>query len=101
LSQARDPAEEHLWPVLNAIGEDRIRWLIEHDRPFHTHIPEEWEKALGSAKGYRWALESLTDDDLVSLLPPWLVKLVKADEKSQMWIGKELKWLRSQVDQQS
>jgi hypothetical protein len=63
-------------------------------------MPEEWEKALESAKGYRWALDSLTDDDLVSLLPPWLVKLVKADEKSQIWIGEELKWLRSQVNQQ-
>ncbi|HUV51601.1 MAG TPA: hypothetical protein VMW64_00825 [Dehalococcoidia bacterium] len=97
LSEARDPAEEHLWPVLNTIGEDKIKWLINNDRRFYPHIPEEWKQALKSAEKYRWALEALTDDDLVSLLPPWLVKLIKADEKAQIWVNKEIKWLRSQV----
>ncbi len=96
LMQGQPLAEDYLWPMLEVIGIDKIRWLIDNDQPFHVHLPQEVIAQLESpetARALGWAVNALTDEDLISFLPPEFQKMMK-DPKALAWMQKEIVWLR-------
>ena len=102
LRTARRGAEKWVWPVLEAVGEERFRWLIDNNKPFLDRVPEDkvpqkWGEWILIARSYQWALSLIGDRDWITLLPEWLAKLVTRDNKSWQWFMNEIRWLKSQV----
>ncbi len=90
-AQARRQLEDKLWPLLDGVGEERIRWLIENDQTLYTRLPS---TLYEGAKGYSWALNAFSRDDFIGMLPDWLVKLCQSNEQSTTWLDREVDGIR-------
>lgn len=96
LRTGRRQAEEKLWPVLKKIGQERILWAIQNDRSIvQLVIDKAPPEVLKQAGQYEWAMDMLSDQDLLSFLPEWYIKLaISCGDQGKVWIAKELKALR-------
>jgi hypothetical protein len=99
LMLVRPNVRELLWPILNAVGRDKLQFLIDTDKPFHKYLPPQWLSTLQSAEArkWAWALDVLTEEDYFGMLPPWIVEVASRDPKTYLWVKKEIDWLKYQV----
>lgn len=89
---AKRAIEEKLYPILEGVGGERIRWLIENDQALYTRFPD---TLYEGAKGYSWMLKSFSHQDFISFLPDWLVKLCQSyGEKGKEWMNREVNGIR-------
>jgi hypothetical protein len=97
---ARRGAAKRVWPFLNQIGAANFRLAIQQNKPFLSQLdpskfPDEWKDAISQAPQYTPIFAMLSDDDILSLLPPWLIALVNADEAGKKWWSGELSFIKS------
>ena len=100
LRQATRASEEYIWPVLEAVGRERVDWLIKNNKPLAWRIftlRPDWIGGLKrSASSYKWAVDLITDEDVRKMLPGWFTELASENgEVGEQWLGKELGYLRS------
>lgn len=102
LRAGKRSAQEHVWPVFEAIGEKRFEQLIDNNYPFFERIPEDkvpekWGEWIMLARYHTWALLLVREEDYLTFLPGWLAGLITRDTKSRQWFANEVNWLKSQI----
>ncbi len=100
LRKATRLSREHLWPLLNTVGNDRVEWLIQNNKPLTERIfalHPDWLEGLKQGAGnYKWAVDAITDQDAKKMLPDWVAALAtKNGEVGEQWLKRELNYLRS------
>lgn len=86
-SFAKRAIQERLYPILEGVGEERIRWLIENDQTLYTRFPK---SLYEQARGYGWMLKAFSQSELIAMFPDWLVKLCQSCEKGNEWLDREI-----------
>ena len=117
----RRKASRAVGEMLNKLGKDGLAWLIDHDIPLSDvaclskydsdtipHVVELMEQRMEQLKeisevvcieykraagAYRWVADTMTDDDLWSIIPEWAQRLTK-DGNGNIWWQKQVAWLR-------
>lgn len=103
LRTAQRTAEREIWPFLKIIGEARFRSLIGRDEPFFGRhltmdkMPDRWRGWLEMAPQYKFMVDLLTDDDVKSLLPGWLIALCNESDQGKTWLQREIDWLKKKI----
>ena len=93
-------SDEGIWPFLNQIGPEKIKYLIDNDKPFfkvvfsNPNIPDIWRSKIYQAPNYAHYIELMNYGDVLSLLPPWFGELVTAHPKGQQWFEREAQTLK-------
>ncbi|MFH1486987.1 MAG: hypothetical protein ABIH46_13020 [Chloroflexota bacterium] len=100
LKKANTFCQSKLWPELDRIGEDRLRWLISHNESLVERIARvrpDWKHALAElGTKNAWAVNVIQDQDLVSMLPPWIIGTVAMyGKEGQTWLAREVVNLRT------
>ena len=93
---ARRQVQRRLLPFLETVGTERISWIIGQDRPLRSFIQPGTEEALrAKAQEHRWVAMSISDEDLLRMLPPWMHDVIaQHGEQGQDWMRRELGWIR-------
>lgn len=90
---AQRAIKERLDPILDGVGEERIRWLIENDQTLYTRFPE---SLYADVKGYNWMLKAFSPQDLIDMLPERLVKLCDSyGEQGKVWLRREVDGIKT------
>jgi len=100
LNKARRAASKEVWPFLKQIGEANFRAAIQENKPFLSTLnvdkfPAKWKEAISQGPQYAPIFAMFSDDDLISLLPPWLITMINADEAGKKWWSGELSFIKS------
>lgn len=91
-SFAKRAIEGRLYPILEGVGEERIRWLIENDQMLYPRFPK---SLYEEAKGYGWMLKAFSQDELINMFPEWMVKVCQSyGEKGNQWLNHEVTGIR-------
>ncbi|MDD5510841.1 MAG: hypothetical protein PHI12_08525 [Dehalococcoidales bacterium] len=83
-------------PFLEKWGPERCDAMILANKDFGDVIPPELV-AKYAPEGKKWSflLEKLTDDDFISILPPWFIQTVdNRGNQGTEWAGRQIKWLK-------
>jgi len=99
LGPARRTARKEVWPLLSVAEEANFRAAIQQNKPFLSQLdpdkfPDKWKEYVSEAPQYAPIFAMLSDDDVLSLLPPWLIALVNADEAGKKWWRGELAFIK-------
>lgn len=78
-------------------GPERVKKMIEGNLRIDSLIdPEKLKGYLELAKQYAWAGKLITDDDLVAMLPAWIITEVRAHGPAGWtWLKAQIAWIRS------
>ena len=102
LAKAKRGAKEHLWPLFDAIGESNFRLAIQQGKPFlenldPSKLPAETQEYLSMAPQYKPLFSLFSDEDVLSLLPPWFIQLVSSSEAGRKWWAGELAFMKNVI----
>jgi hypothetical protein len=100
LAKAKRGVKEHLWPLFEAIGETNFRLAIQQGKPFlesldPSKLPADMQEYISQAPVYKPLFALFSDEDVLSLLPPWLIKLINSSEAGQKWWAGELGFMKA------
>lgn len=78
-------------------GPERVRKLIETGTRMDSLIaPDKLKDYLELAKQYAWASSLISDNDIVAMLPAWVIAEVRAHGiQGWNWLRVQIDWLRS------
>ena len=93
---ARNKCREHFWPILDAVGKERICWLGENDKRLLERLPQDAVANLSSkSHNYKCYADMITDQEIAGFLPEWFIKTVAAyGDKGNTWISNEICYIR-------
>lgn len=102
-------AVRRIRPFLNAIGEARIKLLIERGDDLAQHVPPQQLEAykvgaqnmslMGMTGGDLTRV--LTDDDIFEACPEWAQRLViENGDRGVAWFNRQVAWIRKEIFQQ-
>lgn len=99
LNKARRGAQKKIWPLLDKIGAANFQLAIQQNKPFLSTLdpnafPEEWKGYISQAPQYDPIIAMFNDEDLLSLLPPWLIQMILKDEAGKKWWAGELAFMK-------
>jgi hypothetical protein len=79
-------------------GAERVKKMIDTNRAIGSLVPpEKLAEYLAVAKQYSWASSMLSDQDLLAMLPPWVISTVRqAGQPGWDWLRAQIAWLRQQ-----
>ena len=93
-------AKRYLWPILEIVGEERIKFLIESNCDLDQVLSSTLKEALVSTLAqYRWTLDVLDDTDLVNLLPPQVREVTGSTAQGRQWLQRQIDWIRQVASQ--
>lgn len=80
-------------------GPDRLRQLIRTNRNFGSVVkPEVLGEYIELARQYSFVTKMITDAELVSMLPEWVIVTVRSEgAPGWKWLKDQLAWLRNDV----
>lgn len=81
---------------LEAIGPERLAWMIENDVDLSSVVsPEVDAHYRQEGSRYAYVTKIINDEDVLQQLPPWLITLVDNNgEKGIKWLARQMKWLK-------
>ena len=89
-------SQGYIWPLLDQIGQERISWMMENERPLRDYLPPDIISFVqANAVQAKRVVDTISDTDALQLLPQWLVDLAAGSEKGKQWLQGEFDWLRS------
>lgn len=93
LRQARRRVTE----VLDRLGEERLRFLIENNQGLSHYLSKEQEAQFRrQAQSYGFIAKAITVEDFPEVLPEWVKGLViEYGESGQQWVEAQMRWLIS------
>ena len=78
--------------IVTRLGVARIKFLIENNKDLSFYLEGELHQ-LG--KSYSWAGRFISDEDFLSIIPPWVLMLVaKYGDQGEQWLKRQLALLR-------
>jgi len=99
LRKARRAAIKEVWPFLNSLTAPIFRAAIQENKPFLSTLdvdkfPAKWKEAISQGPQYAPIFAMFSADDLLTLLPPWLVNLVNVEPNGRKWYESELSFIK-------
>jgi len=80
----------------DAVGEKRFEWMVAHSRPLRVFVTPELQKVINVAPQYGWVGGSISDEQFVAMLPPWVHQIIaRYGEEGRVWLRETIAWLRS------
>lgn len=93
---AKSRIRRFLSKLLDPLGEERIRLLVEHQAHFHDLIrQEQWERWRQQARPYRGYARLLSNDDFYQCVSGPVRSILESSPEGKTWLSKEITWLRS------
>ena len=90
--------------ICDGLGEKRIRWMIENERPLSGFVAEEMiaahyemtvEQLMAWRRQWGWAAKAVSDEDFARSFPDWMIVLLReSGEKGDRWLRDVVSWLR-------
>lgn len=77
-------------------GAERVSRMIDTNRRVDSLLPpEKLQLYLDMAKQYAWAGRLISDEDLVNMLPAWVIAAVRSKgQPGMVWLREQITWLR-------
>lgn len=78
-------------------GGERVSQMIDRNIRMDTLVPKEkLQQYLDLAKQYSWAASMISDEDIVGMLPDWVIAAVRTKGiPGWNWLRVQLDWLRN------
>lgn len=78
-------------------GKERVIKMIEDNKRIDSLVPpDKLQPYLDLAKQYSWAANMISDQDIMNMLPAWVMAAVQAKgQPGFTWLQRQILWLRS------
>ena len=90
-------ADRQVKAFMARLGRDRLDKMVRLDLSLESLLPADAQAQLRrKARAYQWAVQAITEEDFVRMLPPWYAEVIQQyGDKGLAWQSRELRVLRS------
>lgn len=95
-SLVRRRASRMISEFINGLGPVAVQKILDTGKPLSEMLPpEKLAQYQGLAHEYAWAADAITDQELMTMIPPWAMAMVKAKGPAgEKWLQEQITWVR-------